>query len=302
MGTDPYVTEFQKEMAAVKASMVAMGVAIMAIAIPPGTKSGALAAKAAMAAEFAGMAALEARAEAAKLKMIDHINGIKHDDLAFGKTPKSASFEARKDDASLKPKDDRTFRGAGPEQARDAVHASPTSSAVRPALQRTNSPLSYNSAGGSPAVGFSAGMPMPTPGGTAEAGTIGVPAAPSASAAGGGGAGMGSSGVAPGASGASIGSDAKAGANPDPKTLSHNTSDVAAKAEAAKQKAAEEKKAAKEKAEQDEKQRKQQLQQMMMQGVQQAAQMVAQAAQQTKQKNEQQQGQADQAAASAPAP
>ncbi len=298
LGVDPYVQDFQSEMSAVKAAMVAMGAAVAAIQVPPGTRSGALAAKAAMAAEMAGMAGLEARAEAARRKMVGHLEALRgHDGVSLGAAPKEADFGSKKDDPGLAPKDDRVFRGARPEQLRDSLNSQPQASgASRPSLRSVNSPVGY---GGSVGAGF-AGAPM-TP--RAEFTAASRPAAQTDSApiALGSGSGPGAGGLGAGSSRGKAEADAPPPANPGLATLSKNSSDVAVKAAAAKEKAMEEAKAAREKAAEDEKQRQQQMQQMAMQGVMMAVQLVAQAAQAAKKKQEEGGQQADNAAASAPA-
>ena len=292
-GVDPYVAEFEQKMRANNEALQAMQKAIEAVKIPEHSQKGALAAKLAIVAEFAGMAALKADSAAAVKKFTDHIKGLDERGLQLGSAPRTVEFGDKKDDSSLRPKDDRTFRGAAhnsatmPEQARDSVaaHATGQSAAVsRPTLHPMNAPVGY---GGQVGAGFGA-QPLAVkaaysapPAGPAQTDNMTINIAPGAGAAsaGGGGAGMNSANVsAPGASVGKTESDSKPGTNPANESLSKNSSDVAAKAQAAKEKAAADAKAARDKAAEDEKQRQQQQQQMAMQAAQQAAQAASKAA------------------------
>lgn len=311
---DPYVQEFHDTMKGLTAETNALNAAILAVSIPPLSKSGAAAAGAAVAAQWAGMAGIMARAESAQDKMLTHIYGNSGDpEIKKDIAVKAPAFEEKKDDRPMRPHQDRilkdTLRPARPASAPNfSAAAAPSVSAAapsRPSFQRVSSGFGYVASGRSVGVGFentlkpsSAQGSLPPAidgsGTTSAGGAAGASNSGSTEGAGlGGGSGTGGSG-----------SDAPS-ANPAHSQLTSSSSDVVTKAMERMQKKREEAQRRAEKRAQEEKaerERKQQQRQQMAQAMMQGLAPLMQAAQAASSSNEQKSGEATQAEATAPMP
>jgi hypothetical protein len=273
VGVDPYVEEFQREMAATKRDLAAIRTSILAVQIPAGTKAGAMAGGLKAAQEYAAITAVVARAERAHSKFIAHVMGWDPaDDVDMKLNLKGPAFDQKSDDKKLKPRSDKTFKGRkskrkarksplGPQAARGGADGQP-----QMRLQTKSSKFSYANTGGGFESDFG-GMKLNNPisaSGAVGHGESGVSSAGGVSAPSGGD--VGASSVS------SSGSDAQTAQSMSAAQLSQNTSDVAQKAfERAQARQEEAMRRAKEK-ENSKSQRQQQMAQAMQQALGQAGQ------------------------------
>jgi len=274
VGVDPYVEEFQREMAATKRDLTAIRASILAVQIPVGTQTGALMAGMKAAQEYAAITAVVARAESAHSKFIAHVMGWDpSDDVDAKLNLKGPAFDEKKDDKTLKQKRDNTLLGAksGAKAQRSplgpqAAFAGGAGSQPQMQLQTTSSKFSYANTGGGFESDFG-GMKINNSinaGGAVGQGESGVSSA----------SGVAAPAGAVGATGslASSGADAQVATSKSAAELSQNTSDVAQKAfERAQARQEEAMRKAKEK-ENSKSQRQQQMAQAMQQALGQAGQ------------------------------
>lgn len=302
LGVDSYVAQFQQEWSAIQGQVVQMRKDILAVPIPPPNVAGDTAAKLAIAAKYAALDGLMARAQQVHDRMLNHIMGDRQGTLQFGAAAKAPAFEERRD-AAVKPQDDPTLRRSL--NAPAAAPAARPAPAPRASFHSMSSEFSYNTMGGGVGAGFNGSMsqtattgfnsaaPKDTtygpgagaaPGGTTwgdPAGVISAGAGTSAAGGAGIGASVGGLGATSGAS------DSKPALNPSQDSLSHNKSDVAEKAFERMQQEEKDAQARLQQQQQDAEQQRQQQQQMAMQAAQSAAQLGAQLAQ-NQNKNQQQ--------------
>ncbi|PIP82803.1 MAG: hypothetical protein COR54_12960 [Elusimicrobia bacterium CG22_combo_CG10-13_8_21_14_all_63_91] len=277
VGVDPYVEEFEREMAATKRDLAAIRTSILAVQIPPGTQSGALLAGLKAAQEYAAITAVVTRAEAAHSKFIAHVMGWDPSDDVDAKLNLSGpAFDEKKDDKNLRQKRDNTLRGAktgstaqrsalGPQQALSRASGG-GGSQPQMQLQTTSSKFSYANTGGGLESDFG-GMTLNnsiTATGAVGQGESGVDSASGVAAP--AGAVSGTSSLS------SSGADAQVANSKSAAELSQNTSDVAQKAfERMQARQEEAMRQAKEK-ENSKSQRQQQMAQAMQQALGQAGQ------------------------------
>lgn len=285
VGVDPYVEEFQREMAATKRDLAAIRASILAVQVPAGTQTGALLAGMKAAQEYAAITAVVARAEKAHSKFIAHVMGWNpSDDVDMKLNLSGPAFDEKKDDKHLKQKRDNTLRGAkgnsGAKAARSplgpqaAFGSGGASAQPTMQLQTTSSKFSYANTGGGLESDFG-GMKLNnsiTASGAVGQGESGVSSASGVSAPAGA--------VGPSSSLSSGDADARVANSKSAAELSQNTSDVAQKAfERAQARQEEAMRRAKEK-ENSKSQRQQQMAQAMQQALGQAGQAMQGAQQQ----------------------